>query len=159
MSVSKINFNDRQEAYILVEPISEIDRSDFKTYLDLDSPSFLPCEFENDKAFTLYYKYGNRRTLKQFLSRVVRKTEAIAFLKSLTRVYMDAEENHLKTEHILLGINSVFYDEEAQQVSCIYVPVADGVLPVRPLRLFVKEMLVNTVYSDDDDMTLSLIHI
>ena len=36
MSVSKINFNDRQEAYILVEPISEIDRSDFKTYLDLD---------------------------------------------------------------------------------------------------------------------------
>ena len=45
MSVSKINFNDRQEAYILVEPISEIDRSDFKTYLDLDSPSFLPCEF------------------------------------------------------------------------------------------------------------------
>ena len=153
MSVSKINFNDRQEAYILVEPISEIDRSDFKTYLDLDSPSFLPCEFENDKAFTLYYKYGNRRTLKQFLSRVVRKTEAIAFLKSLTRVYMDAEENHLKTEHILLGINSVFYDEEAQQVSCIYVPVADGVLPVRPLRLFVKEMLVNTVYSDDDDMT------
>ncbi len=51
MSVSKINFNDNQEAYILVEPISEIDRTDFKTYLDLDSPSFLPCEFENDKAF------------------------------------------------------------------------------------------------------------
>ena len=99
MSVSKINFNDRQEAYILVEPISEIDRSDFKTYLDLDSPSFLPCEFENDKAFTLYYKYGNRRTLKQFLSRVVRKTEAIAFLKSLTRVYGCGRESFENRAH------------------------------------------------------------
>lgn len=152
MSVSKINFNDNQEAYILVEPISEIDRTDFKTYLDLDSPSFLPCEFENDKAFTLYYHYGNRITLKQFLSRVVNRADVTGFLKSLTKVYMDAENNHLKTEHILLGINSIFYNEETQQVSCVYVPVVDGVLPVRPLRLFLKEMLVNMVYSEDEDM-------
>ena len=40
MSVSKINFNGSNEAYIVVEPISDIDKEDFKTYLDLDSPSF-----------------------------------------------------------------------------------------------------------------------
>lgn len=29
----------------------------------------------------------------------------------------------------------------------------EGVLPARPLRLFLKEMLVNIVYSEEDDMT------
>ena len=43
MSVSKINFNDSNESYIVVEPISDIDREDFKTYLYLDIPSFLKC--------------------------------------------------------------------------------------------------------------------
>ena len=112
MSVSKINFNDSNEAYIVVEPISDIDREDFKTYLDLDSPSFLKCEFENGKAFTLYYGYGKRITLKQFLSHVVEKSEAINFLKSLTRAYIEAEGYGMNTNHILLGINSIFYNEE-----------------------------------------------
>ncbi len=153
MSVSKINFNDNNEAYIVVEPISDIDREDFKNYLDLDSPSFLKCEFENGKAFTLYYGYGNRITLKQFLSRVVTSAEAITFLKSLTKVYMEAERYGLNTNHILLGINSIFYNEESREVSCIYIPAKEGIMPARPLRLFLKEMLVNVVYSEMDDMT------
>lgn len=153
MSVSKINFNDNNEAYIVVEPISDINKDDFKNYLDLDSPSFLKCEFENGKAFTLYYGYGNRITLKQFLSRIVESSEAITFLKSLTKAYMEAEEYGLNTNHILLGINSIFYNEESQEVSCIYVPAKEGVIPARPLRLFLKEMLVNVVYSEEDDMT------
>ena len=32
----------------------DIDKEAFKTYLELDSPSFLKCEFENGDAFTLY---------------------------------------------------------------------------------------------------------
>ena len=153
MSVSKINFNDNNEAYIVVEPISDINKDDFKNYLDLDSPSFLKCEFENGKAFTLYYGYGNRITLKQFLSRIVESSEAITFLKSLTKAYIEAEEYGLNTDHILLGINSIFYNEESQEVSCIYVPAKEGVIPSRSLRLFLKEMLVNVVYSEEDDMT------
>ena len=153
MSVSKINFNDSNEAYIVVEPISDIDKEAFKTYLELDSPSFLKCEFENGKAFTLYYGYGKRITLKQFLSHIVDKDEAIHFLKSLTMAFIEAERYGMNTNHILLGINSIFYNEENGQVSCIYVPVNEGVLPARPLRLFLKEMLVNIVYSEEDDMT------
>lgn len=153
MSVSKLNFNDNNEAYIIVEPISDINKVDFKNFLDLDSPSFLKCEFENGKAFTLYYSYGNRITLKQFLSRVVEKSEAVNFLKSLTKAYMEAEKYGLNTDHILLGINSIFYNEESQKVSCVYIPAREGVLPARPLRLFLKEMLVNIVYSEEDDMT------
>ena len=153
MSVSKINFNDNNEAYIVVEPISDINKDDFKNYLDLDIPSFLKCEFENGKAFTLYYGYGNRITLKQFLSRIVESSEAITFLKSLTKAYIEAEEYGLNTDHILLGINSIFYNEESQEVSCIYVPAKEGVIPSRSLRLFLKEMLVNVVYSEEDDMT------
>ncbi|MDD3221502.1 MAG: FHA domain-containing protein [Lachnospiraceae bacterium] len=152
MSISKITFNDNQEACIVVDPISEIDKSDFKTYLDLDSPSFLKCEFENDKAFTLYYNVGSRITLKQFLSRVVMKSEVIGFLKSLTQAYINAVESGLNTDHIPLGINSIFYDTENAQVSCVYVPVVDGIMPPRPLRVFIKEMLVNMVYSEEDNM-------
>ena len=48
MSVSKVNFNDKNEAFIIIDPINEVNKDDFKKYLDLDSPFFLKCEFEND---------------------------------------------------------------------------------------------------------------
>lgn len=153
MSVSKINYNDQNEAYLVVDPISDINKEDFKKYLDIDCPSFLKCEFEKNKAFYLYYSYGDRITLKQFLSQVIEKNEALDFLKSLTKVYMDAEKYGLNTDRILLGINSMFYDVEQKQVSCIYVPVNDGILPARPLRLFIKELLVNMLYNENDEMT------
>lgn len=153
MSVSKINFNDKNEAYIIVDPISEIDKNEFKKYLNLDSPSFLTCEFENEDVFTLFYSYEDRISLKQFLARVIDKSTALGFLKSLVNVFIEAEKYELNQNHILLNIQSVFYNEETGQVSCIYVPVEEGILPVRPLRLFLKEILVNMLYSEEDDMT------
>lgn len=153
MSVSKINFNEDNEAFIVVDPISEIDKKEFKKYLDVDSPFFLRTEFENDKAFTLFYSFENRITLKQLLSQEFDKDEALSLLKSLTEVFMVVEKHDLNPDHVLLGINSVFYDEENRQISCVYVPVKEGVLPVRPLRLFLKEMLVNMLYAQDADMT------
>lgn len=153
MSVSKINFNEDNEAFIVVDPISEIDKKEFKKYLDVDSPFFLRTEFENDKAFTLFYSFENRITLKQLLSKEFDKDEALSLLKSLTEVFMVVEKHDLNPDHVLLGINSVFYDEENRQISCVYVPVKEGVLPVRPLRLFLKEMLVNMLYAQDADMT------
>ena len=152
MSVSKINYNDNQEIYIIVDPISEINKDDFRKYLDFDSPYFLKCEFDNEKVFSLYYKYEKRISLKQFLSQVVSADEAIDFLKSLTKAYMVAQEAGMNTNHILLSINSIFYDIDSRQVSCIYIPTIEGVLPTRPLRLFIKEILVNMVYGEADDM-------
>ena len=153
MSVSKINFNEDNEALIVVDPISEIDKKEFKKYLDVDSPFFLRTEFENDKAFTLFYSFENRITLKQLLAQEFNKEEALSLLKSLTEVFMVVEKHDLNPDHVLLGINSVFYDEANRQISCVYVPVKEGVLPVRPLRLFLKEMLVNMLYAQDADMT------
>ena len=153
MSVSKINFNEDNEAFIVVDPISEIDKKEFKKYLDVDSPFFLRTEFENDKAFTLFYSFENRITLKQLLAQEFVKDEALSLLKSLTEVFMIVEKHDLNPDHVLLGINSVFYDEASRQISCVYVPVKEGVLPARPLRLFLKEMLVNMLYAQDTDMT------
>ena len=153
MSVSKINFNEDNEAFIVVDPISEIDKKEFKKYLDVDSPFFLRTEFENDKAFTLFYSFENRITLKQLLAQEFNKEEALSLLKSLTEVFMVVEKHDLNPDHVLLGINSVFFDEANRQISCVYVPVKEGVLPARPLRLFLKEMLVNMLYAQDADMT------
>lgn len=153
MSVSKINFNDKNEAFIIVDPISDIDKNEFKKYLNIDSPSFLKCEFENNDVFTLFYNYEGCIPLKKFLMQEVDKTTALNFLKSLIQVFIDADAYDLNSNHILLGIQSVFYNEKTEQVSCIYVPVEEGILPVRPLRLFLKEVLVNMLYSQEDDMT------
>ena len=153
MSVSKINFNDKNEAFIIIDPINEVDKDDFKKYLDLDSPFFLNCEFENEKVFTLFYAYENYIPLKSFLNQNIKKDAALTFLKSLTKAYVEAEEEGLNVNHILLGINSVFCHPETNQAACIYVPVIEGVLPERPLRLFLKELLVNMIYSEDESMT------
>lgn len=153
MSVSKINFNDKNEAFITVNPISEIDKNEFRKFLNLQSDSFLKCEFENDDVFTLFYAYEDCIPLKKFLSQEIDKKTAIGFIKSLLQVFIDAQENALNPDHILLGIQSVFYNEKTQRAACIYVPVQEGILPVRPLRLFIKEVLVNMMYSEDDEMT------
>ncbi len=153
MSVSKINFNDKNEAFIVVDPINEIDKDDFKKYLDLDSPYFLGCEFENDKVFTLFYAYESYITLKSLLGQTIKKNNVLALIKSLTQSYIEAEEEGLNTKNILLGVNSIFCHPETAQAACVYVPVVDGVLPERSLRMFLKELVVNIIYSDEEEMT------
>lgn len=153
MSVSKVNFNDKNEAFIIIDPINEVNKDDFKKYLDLDSPFFLKCEFENDKVFTLFYAYEDYIPLKSFLSQKIEKNTALSFLKSLTKAFIEAEKEELNLNHILLGVNSVFCHPETKKAACVYVPVIDGILPERPLRMFLKELLVNMVYSEEDDMT------
>ena len=153
MSVSKINFNDKKEAFIVVDPINEIDKDGFKKYLDLDSPYFLGCEFENDKVFTLFYSFENYMTLKSLLSQTIKKNNVLALIKSITQAYIEAEEEGLNTKNILLGVNSIFCHPETAQAACVYVPVVDGVLPERSLRMFLKELVVNIIYSDEEEMT------
>ncbi len=153
MSISKINFNDKNEAFIVVDPINEIDKDAFKKYLDLDSPYFLNCEFENDKVFTLFYAYEKYITLKSLLSQSIKKSNVLSLIKSLTQAYLDAEEEGLNTNNILLGVNSIFCHPETAQAACVYVPVVNGVLPERSLRMFLKELVVNIIYSDEEEMT------
>ena len=51
MSVSKIRLNNKNEAILTVASIDEIDKNEFKKFMDLDSPSFLKCEFVNDELY------------------------------------------------------------------------------------------------------------
>ena len=152
MSVSKINYNDKNEAFLVLSSMDEMDKNDFKNYMDLDNPYFLNCEFENDKEFKLFYSYDHYVPLKTFLSQVITKDKALTFIKSLNEAFIEANKLDMNTKHILLGVQSVFCHEETGKAACIYVPVCEGVLPERPLRLFLKEVLVNMMYSDEEDM-------
>ena len=153
MSVSKIRLNNKNEAILTVASIDEIDKNEFKKFMDLDSPSFLKCEFVNDETFTLLYSFEKYSSLKGFLTQTVTKSNALDFLRSLVRMYIEAEKYTMNVKHILLGVDSVFVNLQANEVAGVYVPVIDGVLPERPLRLFVKELLVNMLYSEEDNMT------
>ena len=153
MSVSKIRLNNNNEAILTVDSYDKIDKNEFKKFMDLDSPSFLKCEFANDEIFTLLYSYEKYTSLKGFLTQTVTKSNALDFLRSLVRVYIEAEKHTMNAKHILLGVDSVFVNLETYEVAGIYVPVIDGILPERPLRLFIKELLVNMLYSEEDNMT------
>ncbi len=152
MSVSNINFNDKNEAFLVLSSMDEMDKNEFKNYMDLENPHFLNCEFENDKEFKLFYSYGHYVPLKTFLSQIMTKEKALTFIKSLNEAFIEADKLKMNKKHILLGVQSVFCHQETGKVACIYVPVCEGILPERPLRLFLKEVLVNMMYSEEEDM-------
>lgn len=152
MSVSKINFNDKNEAFLTVDSMEFIDKDELKKYLDLESPYFLKCEFKSDDLFTFLYDCTKCVPLKEYLSHTIQAKSALGFLKTLIQTFVEAEKQSMNLKNILLGVQNVFVVPDKDQVVCIYVPVVDGVLQERPLRLFIKELFVNMMYSEEDDM-------
>ena len=152
MSISKVKFNENNEAVVFVDSLNQIDQDTLKAYMNFDHPLFLKCKFEEGDLPGLYYSLEDYRPLKEYLSQTMTKANAIGLLKSLVQAFVEAEKNGLNPKQIVLGINHIFVRTEKFDVACIYVPVIDGCFVERPLRLFIKELLVNMMYSDEDDM-------
>lgn len=153
MSIPMVKLNEEHEAVITLDSAKEIDKKKLKTFLSVDNDAFLKCEFEKGKGFTLYYMYGDRVPLRKLLCAPMGRGQVLSFLRSLTWAFITARDNDLDPGRIMLGVNSLFWDREKENVSCVYLPVKPDMTVAKPLRIFLKELLVNIVYDDDDTMT------
>ena len=153
MNVPMVKLNEDHEAVITLSSIKDMDRKKFKMFLDMDNDAFLRCEFEKDKGFILYYMYEDRVPLRQLLSAPMSRHQVLTFLRSLTWAFITARDNGMDPSRIMLGVNSLFWNRQKESVSCIYLPVRADIPVAKPLRIFLKELLVNIMYSDGESMT------
>ncbi len=153
MKITNLGFTEDNELKINVGSVHNIDRIGFENYLKLDNPYFLSCEFDSDGDFTLFYDFSEKTTVKKFLSKEIGRKDACEFLKSLADVMIEAENLNMDENCILMNANAMFYDEAEKRISVVYIPLIEGITPTKTLRLFLKEILINMLYKESDDMT------
>lgn len=152
MKITNLGLTEDNELKINVGSVHNVDRTGFESFLKLDNPYFLSCEFDSDGDFTLYYDFGSKITVKKYLSKEISAKEACAFLKALADVMIEAEKLNMDENCIMMNANAMFFDEAEQMISVVYVPLIEGITPAKTLRLFLKEILINMLYKENDDM-------
>ncbi len=153
MKITNLGFTEDNELKINVGSVHNVDRTGFESFLKLDNPYFLSCEFDSDGDFTLYYDFGDKITLKKYLSKEIGAKDACELLKSLADVMVETERLNMDENCIMMNANAMFFDPFEKRISVAYLPLIEGITPAKTLRLFLKEILINMLYKELDDMT------
>ena len=106
---------------------------------------------EHDKH-RFYYDITGRVPLRSQLNKVMTKREAIALFASVADALLYGMEKHINPKFILLDSDLVYVSEETGSLRFICVPAVNHGLQIKPLRSYIRELLVNMQYDGDENL-------
>ncbi len=106
---------------------------------------------EHDKH-RFYYDITGRVPLRSQLNKIMTKKEAIALFASVADALLYGMEKHINPKFILLDSDLVYVSEETGSLRFICVPAVNHGLSVKPLRSYIRELLVNMQYDSHENL-------
>lgn len=106
---------------------------------------------EHDKHH-FYYDITGRVPLRSQLNKVMTKREAIALFASVADALLYGMEKNINPKFILLDSDLVYVSEETGSLRFICVPAVNHGLQVKPLRSYIRELIVNMQYDDGENL-------
>ena len=106
---------------------------------------------EHDKHH-FYYDITGRVPLRSQLSRVMTKREAIALFASVADALLYGMEKNINPKFILLDSDLVYMSEETGSLRFICIPAVNHGLQNKPLRSYIRELLVNMQYDGSENL-------
>ncbi len=131
-----------------VDSKSEIDKEAYKIIKEQER-IFARTETEGTE---IYFEISDKMSLKKYLTRPLSRGEVLGLLKNVAQAVKYVDESDLKQEDLLLDVDLVLIDQESGNASLIYLPVTDHGLKIKSLRAFLKEIIVNIIYDEREDL-------
>lgn len=106
---------------------------------------------EHDKHH-FYYDITGRVPLRSQLNKVMTKRDAVALFASVADALLYGMEKNINPKFILLDSDLVFVSEETGSLRFICVPAVNHGLQIKPLRSYIRELLVNMQYDGNENL-------
>ena len=151
MNISYFDFAGKPFEATLVYKVdqkSEIDRDAWKTVREQER-IFARTEVDGTEVD---FEITDKMSLKKYLTQKLAKGEVLGLLKNIAQAAAYVNEAGLKQENLLLDVDLVLVDQESGNASLIYLPVEEHDLKIKSLRAFLKEIIVNIIYDENEDL-------
>ena len=100
----------------------------------------------------IYYDITGRVPLRQTLGHPLSCEEAVNLFISVADAILYAQENAVHPKYVILDSDLVFVSEASGAIRLICVPTLDGGLQNKPLRAYIKELVVNMQYDEMENL-------
>lgn len=111
-----------------------------------------PLVYAEHNKRNFYYDVTGRVPLRSQLTRVMTREEAVGLFASVADALLYGLENGINPKFILLDSDLVFVSEESGSMRFICVPAVNHGLQAKPLRAYIKELIVNMQYDPSENL-------
>lgn len=113
------------------------------------SPLFAESKM-NKEVF--YYNITNKTSLRKYLNLGMDKDTMLYMIRKLISADDFFEENELDKRYLLFDADLILVDKESEELTFITVPAVNHGMVVKPLRIFVRELLASAVYEENENL-------
>lgn len=110
---------------------------------------FAEGKFDNE---VFSYNITNKMSLRKYLTSGIGCRCSLYMIKRLMEAEAFFRTNNLDIRYMMYDSDLILVDKETEEISFIYVPATDHGLSVKPLRAYIKEILANAVYDEEDNL-------
>lgn len=124
---------------------------------DIDAIELLE-EWNNPFIFAQFhernfaYDVSGRVPLRHYLTRTMNRDECLNLFLAIVDAQMFIQKSHLDLKYLLLDSDLIYMDEDSKAVGFICVPATNHGLVAKPLRAYLKELLVNMQYDETESL-------
>ncbi len=111
-----------------------------------------PLIYAESEKHNFYYDITGRVPLRTILGKTLSKADAIHIFASITDAVLYAEENGVNPKYMILDSDLVFVSEESGSMRFVCVPAVNHGLAAKPLRAYIKELIVNMMFDEDENL-------
>ena len=111
-----------------------------------------PLLYAEAERFNFYYDITGRVPLRTILGKTLSKADAIHIFASVADAVLYAEENGVNPKYMILDSDLVFVSEESGSMRFVCVPAVNHGLAAKPLRAYIKELIVNMMYDEEENL-------
>lgn len=127
---------------------SKFDKRAFKV-IDENRRLFAEAKMDND---VFRYNLTGKMSLKKFLTLGMDRETILNIVRRLLEVEEFFELNGMDKKYIIYDSDLVLVDKETEEVTVVIVPASDHGLMVKPLRAFLKEIIANAIYEEEENL-------
>ncbi len=113
------------------------------------SPLFAESKM-NKEVF--YYNITNKTSLRKYLNLGMDKDTMLYMIRKLISADDFFEENELDKRYLLFDADLILVDKESEELTFITVPAVNHGMIVKPLRIFIRELLASAVYEENENL-------
>ncbi|MBQ9828480.1 MAG: FHA domain-containing protein [Lachnospiraceae bacterium] len=151
MNISYFDFAAKPFEATLVYRVDQKGEIDREAYRAIKEQERIFARMEAEGT-DINYEITDKMSLKKYLTQKLSKGEVLGLLKNIAQAAYYVKESGLRPENLLLDVDLVLVDQETGNASLIYLPVEEHDLKIKSLRAFLKEIIVNIVYDEKEDL-------
>lgn len=127
---------------------SDFDKKSYKV-INANDDLFTETKMNNE---VFRYNITNKTSLRKYLSLRMDKETILYIVRRMLAVEKYFVDNGLDQRYIMFDSDLVLVDKDSEEVTFITVPASDHGLLVKPLRAFIKEVVANAIYDEDENL-------